>query len=211
MVALGSCQLRSNKDTRFFPTLSHPCTQNTFTFLIACCHTSPNSVLAEITNRCLFLSCKFVLFVLWFFSPACSGSCPGIGGEKNFMISFNQCVFVGNVGTVPELKKTKDDVSVCRFRLAVQDYASKSAEGEKKEPLWLTVNAWRSLAEQVSTYVKKGSLVLVSGRLAVHTYTDKTNVERTEVEVIASEVRFLDQKPQTPEQTQEPQEEPAGA
>src|SRR5437763_7377082 len=103
------------------------------------------------------------------------------------MAGFNHCVFVGRVGKDPELKQTNEGVSYCRFRLAVDQ--------GKDEPLWLSVVAWRSLATQVEKYVKKGSLVLVSGRLSVDTYTDKQNQKQTGVEIVALDVRFLDQKP----------------
>ncbi len=46
-------------------------------------------------------------------------------------------------------------------------------------------------------YVNKSSLVLVSGRLSVDTYTDKQNQKQTGVEIVALDVRFLDQKPKT--------------
>ena len=103
------------------------------------------------------------------------------------MASFNQVIFVGNVGRDPEERTVSGDVKVCNFSLAVD-------EGKDKDPLWLTIVAWRKLAEQVKQYVKKGTPVLVSGRLSIRTYTDKTGVERTAVEVIASDIRFLGQK-----------------
>ena len=103
------------------------------------------------------------------------------------MAGFNHCVFVGRVGIDPQLNQTNEGVSYCRFRLAVDQ--------GKEEPLWLSVVAWRSLATQVEKYVKKGSLVLVSGRLSVDTYTDKQNQKQTGVEIVALDVRFLDQKP----------------
>ena len=60
-------------------------------------------------------------------------------------------------------------------------------------------------------YVKKGSLVLVSGRLSVDTYTDKQNQKQTGVEIVALDVRFLDQKPKsnTEAQGKEPSAETA--
>ena len=103
------------------------------------------------------------------------------------MAGFNHCVFVGRVGKDPKLSQTNEGVSYCRFRLAVDQ--------GKDEPLWLSVVAWRSLATQVEKYVNKGSLVLVSGRLSVDTYTDKQNHKQTGVEIVALDVRFLDQKP----------------
>src|SRR5919205_363576 len=102
------------------------------------------------------------------------------------MAGFNHCIFVGRVGKDPQLKQTNEGVSYCRFRLAVDQ--------GKEEPLWLSVVAWRTLATQVEKYVKKGSQVLVSGRLSIDTYTDKQNQKQTGVEIVALEVRFLEQK-----------------
>ena len=96
---------------------------------------------------------------------------------------------MGRVGIDPQLRETNEGVSYCRFRLAVDQ--------GKEEPLWLSVVTWRKLAEQVSVYVDKGSLLLVSGRLSVDTYTDKQNQKQTGVEIVALDVRFLDQKPKT--------------
>jgi single-strand DNA-binding protein len=112
------------------------------------------------------------------------------------MSGFNHCTFVGYVGINPELKQTNEGVSFCRFRLAVDQ--------GKDEPMWLSVVAWRTLATQVERFVRKGSLVLISGRLSVDTYTDKQNQKQTGVEVVALDVRFLDQKPkgETPEAEQ---------
>lgn len=119
------------------------------------------------------------------------------------MAGFNHCVFVGRVGRDPELRQTSEGVSYCRFRLAVDQGTD--------EPMWLSVVTWRSVATQVEKYVKKGSLVLVSGRLLVDTYTDKENHKQTGVEIVALEVRFLDQKPkEDKQQTEQPSSEAAG-
>lgn len=75
--------------------------------------------------------------------------------------------------------------------------ASVALPRKDKEPLWLTIVAWRKLAEQVKTYVKKGTPVLVAGRLSIRKYTDKTGTERQAVEVIAQDIRFLGAKPES--------------
>jgi single-strand DNA-binding protein len=104
------------------------------------------------------------------------------------MTSFNQCVFVGNVGPAPELKKATDGSSYIRFRLAVEtDFRKESPE----PPMWLTVVAWRNLAEQVAKVVRKGSLVLVSGRLAMRTFTNGDNEPRTVLEIVAHTIQVL--------------------
>ena len=103
------------------------------------------------------------------------------------MVSYNSVTFLGNTGTDAELHATEDSNSVARFRLAVTtDFKDRDAD-----PMWLTVIAFGKLAIQVSDLVKKGALVLVSGRLSIREYTDKQNAQRQSVEVIAQNVQVL--------------------
>src|SRR5437660_635109 len=122
------------------------------------------------------------------------------------MVSFNQCVFVGNVGQEPEIRTTTEGVNVSRFRLAVETDFRKDSE---EPPMWLTVVAWRNLAGQVEKVVKKGSLVLVSGRLAVRAYTDKAETKRTAVEIIAQTVEVLPSKAKAGQTPDHEEPEPA--
>jgi single-strand DNA-binding protein len=119
------------------------------------------------------------------------------------MAGFNHCVFVGRVGRTPEERTINEGVKVCHFSLAID-------EGKDKDPLWFTIVAWRKLAEQVKSYVKKGDPVLVAGKLSVRKYTDKQSVERTAVEVVAQEIRFLSAKPATKAEEPPPPTEPDG-
>ena len=74
-----------------------------------------------------------------------------------------------------------------KFRLAIDN-------GKDKETMWLTIVSFKKLAELVKSYVKKGSLVAVNGRLSVRPYTDKQNVEKTALEILANDVIFLSPK-----------------
>ena|SRR5438067_1918435 len=123
------------------------------------------------------------------------------------MIVFNQLTCIGNVGTDPEVKTSTSDKPYARFRLAIPTLSSK----EDEQPSWVTVIAWGNLAEQVGKLVKKGSLVLVSGRLLVREYTDKEKKQRTSVEVHASTVQILprpEAKGPREEDVPVPEEEP---
>ena len=107
------------------------------------------------------------------------------------MISFNQITLVGNVGSDPETRATKDGTPVTNFPLAVNTYAGKD---KNEAPMWVTVVAWKNLASQAEKLIAKGRLVLVSGRLSLRKYKDKNEVERTAVEVIANTIQMLDSK-----------------
>ena len=114
------------------------------------------------------------------------------------MSSLNICTFIGRVGTDPEQRVTAEGVSVSRFRLAVD------TPTKEKETMWLTVVSFKKLAEVVGSYVRKGALVAVNGRLSISTYTNKQNVEKTAVEIVANDVIFLTPKAkEAPEDSEE--------
>ena len=104
------------------------------------------------------------------------------------MASFNLCTFIGRVGIEPEQHTSQDGTAVTRFRLAVD------APNKDKDTQWLTIISFKKLAETVATHVKKGTSVLVSGRLSLRSYTDKHDLEKTAVEILANEVVFLSPK-----------------
>jgi single-strand DNA-binding protein len=49
---------------------------------------------------------------------------------------------------------------------------------------------WGKLAQTASAYLERGALVLVEGRLATRTWTDKTGVQRKATEIIAEDIQF---------------------
>src|SRR5713101_2779416 len=119
----------------------------------------------------------------------------------------NKILLIGNLGKDPELNVTADGTPVTKFSLAV-NRAYKSASGERKEETeWFNIVAWRQLAELTERYLHKGSKVYIEGRLQQRKYTDRDGVQRTSVEVIASDVEFLTPRtgaPETPPESGDP-------
>jgi single-strand DNA-binding protein len=111
------------------------------------------------------------------------------------MASFNQCTFIGHAGRDCEMNYTPAGKAVSKFSLAVNDYVGKDDQGKAKEvTTWLNIVAWDKLAEIANQYVVKGTQVLISGRLSMREYTDKTGVKRQAVEIIAQDIRLLGSK-----------------
>ena len=103
-------------------------------------------------------------------------------------MTFNQCTFIGNAGSDPKLLTTGAGKSFTRFRLAVPGLH----KDEKNDTLWLTVLIWQEALAKIATeLIATGSLVLVSGRLAERTYTDREGTEKTNLELIADKVELL--------------------
>ena len=103
----------------------------------------------------------------------------------------NNVVLIGRVTFDPEMRTTSTGLSVCNIGIAVErDY--KDGQGNK-ETDFFSIVVWKKLAESVSQYVGKGSLIGVSGRLQSRKY-EKNGENRTSVEIVAESIQFLDRK-----------------
>jgi len=107
----------------------------------------------------------------------------------------NKVQIIGNLGRDPEMRHTPSGKPVANFTVAVGRVGRDQAGERSEETEWFRVVAWEKLAETCGQYLKKGSKVYLEGRLQSRTYTDKDGVERTSVEVIASELLMLDGRP----------------
>jgi single-strand DNA-binding protein len=87
------------------------------------------------------------------------------------------------------MMRTGNGIACTNFSVAVErDFPNKDT-GEK-EVDFIDCVAWRQTGEFVSKYFQKGSLIVVSGRLQVSTWTDKNNNNRKVANVVASNVYF---------------------
>lgn len=99
----------------------------------------------------------------------------------------NHIVIMGRLTRDPELRQTGSGVSVANFSVAVDRDFSK---GEEKETDFIDCVAWRHTGEFVSKYFTRGSLIVVSGRLQVRSYTDKDGNNRRAAEIVADNCYF---------------------
>ncbi len=106
------------------------------------------------------------------------------------MASYNKITLVGNVGRDPELKVVGNS-KVVDFSIAINEPA-RGQNPEKTE--WYRVSFWDKKAEVIAQYVKKGTQILVEGRLSVRTYLDNTQKERYSLEVSGLDFVLLGSK-----------------
>ena len=104
---------------------------------------------------------------------------------------FNLVVLTGRLTNDVELKVTTSGISVCNFTIAV-DRAYK--KGEEKQTDFLNVVCWRTTAEFVSKWFKKGSLIGIEGSIQTRKYQDKDGNNRTAFEIVANNVHFIESK-----------------
>lgn len=104
----------------------------------------------------------------------------------------NRVVLVGRLTRDPELRNTNSGNAVCTFTLAV-DNRMKNPDGSKSAS-FITCVVFSQQAENVSQFVRKGSLVGVEGRLNQRSYDRKDGTKASVIEVICDSVQFLEPK-----------------
>lgn len=108
----------------------------------------------------------------------------------------NRVTLFGRVGRDPELKRTQSGTAVCSFSVATSE-RWKDRGGESQERTeWHNVVVWEKQAEHCATYVRKGSQVLIEGKIQSRKYKAKDGEERTAFEIVASHVTFVGSKPE---------------
>ena len=109
------------------------------------------------------------------------------------MANLNKVMIIGNVGTDPEMRFTPNGNPVTSFRVATSRVFV--SEGQRKqETEWFTVTCWNKLAESCNQYLTKGKRAYIEGRLRTRAWEGQDGQKRTQVEIVAERVLFLDRQ-----------------
>jgi single-strand DNA-binding protein len=110
---------------------------------------------------------------------------------------YHTIIIVGNLGRDPEMRFTPDGQPVTNFTVATNRQYTHSSGETVKETTWFRVTAWGKQAETCNNYLRKGSKVLVEGRLTPDPETGGPRIweangkQGASFEVTANIVRFL--------------------
>ena len=115
-------------------------------------------------------------------------------GRKSRGPALNRVLLVGRLAADPELRYTPSGSAVSQLRLATN---------EGSEPEFHQLSACGKVAEFAGSYLKKGRLVYVDGRLHWSTWQAADGSQRRSCEVRVGNLQVLDQRP-------EPSEQPEG-
>ena len=111
--------------------------------------------------------------------------------NNNTMSSFNKITVVGYLGRAPELRYTPEGTPVCNFSVATTE-RRKDKSGELQETTtWFQVALFGRRAEVANEYLSKGSHVWLEGPLTLNQWTDREGAARVNLEVRASDIKFL--------------------
>ena len=108
------------------------------------------------------------------------------------MRGFSKAIITGNLTRDPELRTTPNGSSVCSFSVAVNRVFKDSSGSQQEDVSFIDCSAWGKLGEMINQYAKKGSGVLVSGRLDQRSWEDKNSGQkRSRVEIVVEDFNFV--------------------
>ncbi|NJO69735.1 MAG: single-stranded DNA-binding protein [Bacteroidetes bacterium] len=106
----------------------------------------------------------------------------------------NRVQLIGNLGANPEIKKFENGKTLARISLATTE-KYKNEEGKLvSETQWHHVTAWGNLANTAEKYLKKGSEVVIEGKLIYRNYENKEGKKQYITEIVAHELVLLGKK-----------------
>lgn len=109
----------------------------------------------------------------------------------------NYVQLVGRLGCDPIVRDTKNG-KVARFSIAVNEPFDENGQ-TKNTTDWHFIVAWDWLAEMIDAKCKKGSEIMVSGKLTSRSYEDKDKVKHYVTEIVAGDIICHPQEANHPE------------
>lgn len=104
---------------------------------------------------------------------------------------FSKAIITGNITRDPELRATTSGTQVCSFSVAVNRSYKGSDGSDKEQVSFINCVAWGKPGEIIAQYAKKGSGILVSGRLEQRSYEAKDGSKRSTTEIVVEDFNFL--------------------
>lgn len=107
----------------------------------------------------------------------------------------NKIMVIGNLTRDPEVRELGEGKTVANLSLAIDQGGGSRDKGTpdpSAEPVFLDVVVWDRMAENAAQFLKKGSAVLIEGRLRMDSWQDKdTGKTRRKLKVAGERMRFL--------------------
>lgn len=104
----------------------------------------------------------------------------------------NKAILVGNLTKDPELTTTQSGINVARFTVACQrKYTNENGE---RDCDFINCVAWRTSAEFIHKYFKKGNKIGIVGTIQTRSYDAEDGTKRYVTEVVVEESEFVQSK-----------------
>ncbi len=104
----------------------------------------------------------------------------------------NKFQFLGRLTKEPEVRQTSNNTQVTAMTVAVN--RKFVAQGAERQSDFFNLTAFGKTAEFAAKYFRKGSQVLVEGRIQNRTWEDQTGTKRYATDYIVEDMYFADSK-----------------
>lgn len=111
----------------------------------------------------------------------------------------NKWIGLGNIGKDVDVR-TNGDSTVARFSLAVKRKFAREGETDTD---WLNIICFGKQAEFAEKYLKKGTKIIVEGRVATGSYTNKDGNRVNTFDIVAENIEFAESKKASESNTKE--------
>lgn len=112
----------------------------------------------------------------------------------------NRVILVGRLTKNPEIRKTPNGASICKFTLAVSRKVKSQGQPDAD---FISCVAWNKTADLMYQYLKKGSLNGIDGRLQTGKFTNNNGETIYTCDVMVESLQFLDKKDDSQSNNQE--------
>lgn len=104
---------------------------------------------------------------------------------------FSKAIITGNLTRDPELRTTPNGAQVCAFAVAVNRTYRDNSGNNQESVSFIDCVAWNKAAEIINQYAKRGTGILVSGRLEQRSWEGKDGQKRSRTEIVVEDFNFL--------------------
>ena len=107
---------------------------------------------------------------------------------------FNKAILIGRLGRDPEVRYTTSGTAVADFSVATNEVWTDQSGERQERTEWHRIVVWRRLAEICEKYLRKGSLVMIEGRIQTREWDDRDGNRRRTTEIVALGMKMLDSR-----------------
>lgn len=107
------------------------------------------------------------------------------------MANFNKVILLGNLTRDVELRHTQGGQALAKFGMAINRKFNTQSGESKEEVCFVDLTAWGKQAELLNQYVRKGSQLMIEGRLQYSTWESQEGGKRSKLEVVVENFQFV--------------------
>ena len=109
------------------------------------------------------------------------------------MSSFNKVILMGNLTRDPETRVTATGLTIAKLGLATtRKYSTKDGQ-RKEETTFVDIDCFGKQAEVITKYLKKGSPLMIEGRLKLDQWEAPDGTKRQKLGVVMEGFQFIPQ------------------